>query len=203
MHFPSWAQNVGAWISAAILMLLSGLNLAQLKRSNESHRLQPVGLLGRLLERFAKTRHPAAVALLGALFALSFDTLSQALLFSATAVKFQGWISALVLAVLFTLGMTLLDGLNGVWLARLLRTADRTGMSIARAVGAGVSVLGMLVAATGMARLLSARVDSIIQAQEAFYGVAFVALLVVIPVLLVKWPKHRVSPPLLHAPHGQ
>jgi len=189
LKVPAWVENVGGWISAAILLLLSALNLAQLMRSRESDRLKPVGLLGRLLARFARTRHPAAVALLGALFALSFDTLSQALLFSATAVEFQGWISALVLGVLFTLGMTLLDGLKGAWLARLLRTADRTGMSIARAVGSGVSVLGLLVAGTGMARLLSARVDSIIQAESGFYAVVLIGLVIVIPVLLITWPK--------------
>ena len=52
-------------------------------------------------------RSPWAIAAVGALFALSFDTLSQTALFSLAAVQFGGLMHAQVLGALFVAGMLL------------------------------------------------------------------------------------------------
>ncbi len=61
---------------------------------------------------------------IGAAFALSFDTVSQAALFTATAVYFGGLEDALALADTFLLGMLVTDGANGLWISRLIAPAD-------------------------------------------------------------------------------
>jgi len=123
---PAWAVNLGEWSAIGVLLILGVVNLRQLMRAPADGPMAPVGVQGRLLSRLTRTANPIGIAAVGALFALSFDTISQALLFSATAVRFQGWKSALILGGLFTLGMLLLDGLNGAWMARLLDRADKT-----------------------------------------------------------------------------
>jgi high-affinity nickel-transport protein len=46
-----------------------------------------VGLKGRWLGRLARVSDPLGVAMVGALFALSFDTVSQAALFAVAGVQ--------------------------------------------------------------------------------------------------------------------
>ena len=94
---------------------------------------------GRLLGNLRHASHPALIALVGALFALSFDTLSQAAFFALTATQFGGWQHALVLALLFTFGMLLTDGINGLWIARLIARADQVALVASRVMGLVVS----------------------------------------------------------------
>lgn len=60
---------------------------------------------------------PLGVVAIGALFAVSFDTLSQAIMFSATAAHVGGPLGAVILGGVFALGMALVDGLNSRWIA--------------------------------------------------------------------------------------
>ena len=66
----------------------------------------------------------------GVLFALSFDTLSQAALMAATGAASQGLAAVALLAGAFVLGMIMADGLNGWWVAHLVQ---RPGAGSARA----------------------------------------------------------------------
>jgi high-affinity nickel-transport protein len=86
------------------------------------------------------------------LFALSFDTLSQAAFFALTASQFGGWQHALLLAALFMLGMLLTDGINGLWIARLIARADQVALIASRVMGLVVSGVSLLVAAFGAPR---------------------------------------------------
>lgn len=87
----------------------------------------------------------------GMLFALSFDTVSQAALFAVTAMRHGGWQSALLLSLLFLAGMLIVDGLNGAWMARLMVRADRTALVASRTMALAVSGVGLLVAGVGVA----------------------------------------------------
>ena len=107
-----------------------------------------------------------AVALVGALFALSFDTLSQAAFFALTATQFGGWQHALVLALLFMLGMLLTDGINGLWIARLIHRADQTALIASRVMGLVVAGVSLLVAGFGAAKLLLPAVDAWSEGKE-------------------------------------
>lgn len=51
--------------------------------------------------------------LVGALFALSFDTMSQVAFFSISVQAGQSWMTPMLLGLVFMLGMIVTDGLNG------------------------------------------------------------------------------------------
>ena len=151
---PEWFGILGSLISIAFLVALGSLNLAAVLRAGPDEVVQPVGLKGRMLGNLRHASHPALIALVGALFALSFDTLSQAAFFALTATQFGGWQHALALALLFMLGMLLTDGINGLWIARLIARADQVALVASRVMGLVVSGISLLVAGFGVAKLL-------------------------------------------------
>ena len=105
---PQWLEYTGAWISIGVLVALGLANLMTVLRTAPG---QPVALAGVrshwLPERLASASHPAVIAAVGAAFALSFDTISHALVFSMTGASLAGWAFAAILGVVFTGGMAL------------------------------------------------------------------------------------------------
>lgn len=151
---PGWLLAFGAWVSIAVLLLLALLNIASLRRGAPHEHARPVGLRGRW---FARLTHggPAAAAGLGALFALSFDTLSLAALFAVSASQHGGWQGALLCALAFTAGMLIVDGANGLWIARLLRRSDRAAVAASHLMGWAVVVVSLATAGLGLTGQLS------------------------------------------------
>jgi nickel/cobalt transporter (NiCoT) family protein len=174
---PEWFGLLGALISIAFLVAIGSLNLAAVLRAAPDEVVQPLGLKGRLLGKLRYVSHPALVALVGALFALSFDTLSQAAFFALTATQFGGWLPAALLASLFMAGMLLTDGINGLWIARLIARADQVALVASRVMGLVVSGISLLVAAFSMARLLSPAVDQWSDGKELMFGFMLVMLI--------------------------
>jgi len=188
---PEWFGILGAVISITFLIALGSLNLAAVLRAGPDEVVQPVGLKGRLLGNLRHASHPALIAVVGALFALSFDTLSQAAFFALTATQFGGWQHALALALLFMLGMLLTDGINGLWIARLIARADQVALVASRVMGLVVSGVSLLVAGFGVAKLLSPAVDAWSEGKELGFGfmlVAIIALSFVVAVRLTRRP---------------
>ncbi|MBL8429524.1 MAG: nickel transporter [Dechloromonas sp.] len=167
---PEWFGTLGALISIGFLVVLGTLNLSSVLAAEAGEMVRPVTIRGRLLGRLRHASHPALIALVGALFALSFDTLSQAAFFALTATRFGGWEHALVLALLFMLGMLLTDGINGLWIARLIARADQAALVASRVMGLVVSGISLLVAAFGAAKLLSPAVDAWGEGKELLFG---------------------------------
>jgi nickel/cobalt transporter (NiCoT) family protein len=149
---PAWLEDFGAIVSIAVLVALGAANLAISLRTPQGRAMRPVGLRGRwLLERLGRASHPIVVAAIGAAFAVSFDTLSHALLFSASGATAAGWLVAAALGLLFTAGMVLTDTLNGWWVARMMGAADAARAS--RIMGITVALLCFAIAAVGAAKL--------------------------------------------------
>src|ERR1051326_6989304 len=118
---PSSLEILGAAISIGVLAVLGVANVAALARAPAGRGVGVVGLRGRgWAERLSRANHPAIVAAIGAAFALSFDTISHAALFSLTGASLAGWRFAALLGGVFTCGMALTDALNGWWVARLV-----------------------------------------------------------------------------------
>lgn len=157
---PAALQATGAGLSIAVLLALGLANLLALLRSRPGQVLRPVGLRSRWLGRWLGARQPLAVAGVGMLFAFSFDTVSQAALFSLAGAQHGGAGAALLLALLFTLGMLVADGLNGWWLGRLLSGTDTAAAARAsRWMSAAVAAVALGVAGLGLARLLAPALD--------------------------------------------
>ena len=174
---PEWFGSLGAVISIAFLVALGSLNLAAVLAAGPREMVQPVGLKGRLLGKLRHVSSPPLIALVGALFALSFDTLSQAAFFALTATQFGGWAHALVLALLFMLGMLLTDGINGLWIARLIARADEVALIASRVMGLVISGISLLVAAFGAAKMLSPTVDAWGEGRELAFGFSLMAII--------------------------
>jgi high-affinity nickel-transport protein len=152
---PAWLTAFGAWTSIAVLLLLALLNIASLRRTHRHEPVRLVGLRSRWLGRVASAG-PLAAAGIGALFALSFDTLSLAALFAVSASQQGGWQSALLCALVFTAGMLATDGLNGLWITRLLRRSDQRALRASRLMGWAVVAVSVFSAGLGVAGQLSA-----------------------------------------------
>lgn len=174
---PPWFGTIGSVISIVFLVALGSLNLVAVLAAEPHEMVLPVGIKGRLLGNLRHVSHPALIALVGALFALSFDTLSQAAFFALSATQFGGWQHALMLAMLFMLGMLLTDGINGLWIARLIASADQVALIASRVMGLVVSGVSLLVAAFGAAKLLSPSLDAWSEGKELFFGFVLVAII--------------------------
>ena len=173
---PAWLEATGAWISITFLFALGLLNLYSVFAAPAGEVVAPAGLKSRLLGRLAQVSHPALIAAVGALFALSFDTVSQVALFSLTARSMSGWGFSVVLGAAFMLGMMTTDGVNGLWVARLLARADRRALVASRAMGLAIAGLSLLVGSYGVSRLFFPAIAGYTAERELLFGCAAVGI---------------------------
>ncbi len=148
-----WLEFAGAWISIGVLVALGVANLTAVLRATPGQAVALAGVRSHWLpERFARASHPAVIAAVGAAFALSFDTISHALVFSMTGASLAGWAFAAVLGVVFTAGMALTDAASGLWVARLVRSADQRAAAASRIMSFAVAFLCLVLAGLGVAK---------------------------------------------------
>lgn len=174
---PAWLEASGMWISLFFLTALGVLNLRAVLVTPPHEIVAPVGLKGRVLGRLNRAGHPLLVAVVGALFALSFDTVSQAALFAMTAAQFGGVQHALLLGLLFMLGMLVTDGVNGLWISRLIARADQLALIASRVMSVAVAGVSLLVAAFGVAKMTLPAVDAWSDGRELAFGSIVVAVI--------------------------
>jgi high-affinity nickel-transport protein len=174
---PEWLNMFGAWVSIGVLAALGLLNVQAVLRTNPSELVKPVALKGRFLGGLARAASPGLVALVGALFALSFDTISQAALFALTATQFGGWQHALMLGLLFMLGMLVTDGINGLWISRLICRADAIALIASRVMSLVVAGVSLLIAGLGALKLSVPAVETWSQGKELLFGAAVVGVI--------------------------
>lgn len=172
---PAWVEDFGAWISILFLLALGTVNLVAVFRAAPDEVVRIAGLKGRWLGRLSRASHPVLIACVGALFALSFDTLSQTALFSLTASSMAGWMFSVALGMVFMLGMIATDGINGLWISRLLNRADQRALIASRVMGLAVGGLSILVGLFGIARYFLPAVASRSEGHELLMGLAVVA----------------------------
>ncbi|MGE5468491.1 MAG: nickel transporter [Ignavibacteria bacterium] len=174
---PAWLETFGAWVSIAFLLALGFVNVHAVLRSEPGQIVRPVGLKGRFLGRLAQASRPCWIALVGALFALSFDTVSQAALFALTASQFGGWQHALMLGLLFMGGMLVTDGINGFWISRLIRRADEVAVLASRIMSLVVGGVSLAVGAFGVMKLSLPVVETWSDGKELLFGGLLVAVI--------------------------
>jgi high-affinity nickel-transport protein len=190
---PEWLEQTGAWISIGFLTLLGAANLAAVVCTPRHEVVRTFGLKGALFARLQRTRNPWLIGSIGALFALSFDTLSQAALFAVAAMQFGGVVPAATLAACFVAGMLAADGANGAWIAALIRRADRRERIASRIFGAAIASLCLVVAAIGAGKVAVTDVDAWLDGRELALGVAVIAIVALCYAVAVRWPRARVE----------
>jgi len=142
---PPLLKELGTCISVGVLVVLGVANLLMLFRTPADRPVPLAGIRSRwFAEQLGRTSHPVFIASIGAAFALSFDTISHALAFSLTGAAMAGWLFATLLGLVFTLGMVLVDALNGFWVA---------GLRGSRAVSATIAFLCLAIAASAASEL--------------------------------------------------
>lgn len=173
---PGWMEDIGAWTSIVFLAALGVLNLVTVLRAQPGEMVWPVAIKGRFLGRLQRTSKPLLIGLVGALFALSFDTMSQVALFALAGTQNGGSWNALMLGAVFTAGMLVTDGINGLWVARLIRHADHIACVASRVMGLAVGGLSLAVSGFGICKYVSPEVGAWSQGQELAIGLAFIAV---------------------------
>lgn len=168
---PPWLENTGAWISIGFLTLLGVANLVAVLRTPRGEVVHAVGIRGRFFERLTRAEHPVLIAAVGAAFALSFDTISQAVLFSITGSNLAGWLFAALLGLVFTAGMMATDALNGLWVSHLVRQADRRAAAASRVMSVAIAFTSLAIAGLAAARHAVPSLDS----QVESWGIALSA----------------------------
>jgi high-affinity nickel-transport protein len=174
---PAWVDTFGVGFSIVVLCLLGVLNLHGILTTAPGETVRPLGLRSGWLLRLLTARHPLSVILLGALFALSFDTLALTATFSVAASGLGGWQAAAGLGLLFMAGMVLTDGLNSFWVARLLTRADRRARVVSRFVGLMIVKLSFLVALVALFGLLMPTASGWIDDHALWIGLAIPGLI--------------------------
>ncbi len=150
LSMPQWLEGLGISISILTLLVLGGLNLyaAFNRHPAASH---PVGLKSWM--RF-QSGHPAIVLGIGALFALSFDTMTQAAFFSLAANHVSIEFYAFTLGVVFTCGMIVSDGINGFITARFIKQSGTRALIASRVMSFAIGSVSLFVAFAGISRLI-------------------------------------------------
>jgi len=171
---PAWLETSGVWISILFLTALGLINIRAVLAAAPDEVVQPVGLKGRFLGKLAHAGSPGLVALVGALFALSFDTVSQAALFALTATQFGGLGHALMLGLVFTVGMLVTDGINGLWISRLILRSDEIARVASRVIGLAVGTVSLLIAAFSGGKMLFPRLAAWSEGKELAFGAAVI-----------------------------
>ncbi|WP_159500585.1 HoxN/HupN/NixA family nickel/cobalt transporter [Microbacterium sp. 18062] len=169
--FSPLAMFAGIWgplVSSAFLIAVAGLNIRSLVRS----RSQPEGeqsaggpVSRALIRRGIRLDRPWKMYVVGLLFGLGFDTASTIALIvlAGGAVVALPWYAALVFPLLFTAGMALCDGLNGIGMSRIYAWGieDRSRRRFDTALLSMSVLSALLVAAVGLASVAVEQVPGI------------------------------------------
>lgn len=140
--FPSYFDNVAAWVAITSLFLIGTLNTYNLLRTrNNQEEFQLSGLKGKFIPGVAKgTTNPFLIILVGALFALAAETVSQTAVWSLAA-KNAGEYTPLLLGLVFMFGMMITDTIDSFIVHKMVNQSSKIGQSASRFMGWVIVVL--------------------------------------------------------------
>ncbi|SDE54698.1 high-affinity nickel-transport protein [Priestia aryabhattai B8W22] len=134
--FPAFIETFATWVSIFSLFLIGTLNIYNLLRTkgnNEQFHLS--GIKEKFISKIAKgTTNPFLIILVGALFALAAETISQTAVWSLTAVNSVEYMP-LALGFVFMLGMMITDTIDSLIVYRMINQASKLGQSTSRVTG--------------------------------------------------------------------
>lgn len=175
-QLPGWIDDIGAWTSIALLLALAAVNFKAVWTTPPQAVVASVGIKSKILGRL-ETARPAAIVGIGALFAISFDTLSQTALFAIAATSLAGGGFAFLLGLVFMAGMMATDGLNGWWVAKLLARADLRARIASRVMGLAVAGLSLAIGLYGLGKILAPSLRAQGEAIERWFAPLIVLVL--------------------------
>jgi high-affinity nickel-transport protein len=184
---PTWLESTGVAISVVFLIALGIANLSAAWRATPSQVVRPVGFRSRLVPQ---VRHPIGILGVGMLFAFSFDTISQATFIAVAGSQLGGAGPTVIASLCFVAGMLVTDGLNGLWIARLLRGADRRAAAASRAMAFVIGLCSLGVGLLAISALALPQVGAWTETYGIWLGLSVALTATVTFVLAV-----RLTPP--------
>jgi high-affinity nickel-transport protein len=152
-HIPQWFEGLGKGISLFFLLFFGALTLWSVFFSMGAAQV-PLGIKSFLAKRLSqRPLSPLAVLGIGALFALSFDTLSQVALFAMTGSMASASLLAGLLGLSFTGGMLVSDGLNGLVISSLIQKAQRGSLVLSKTLGLGIALFSLYLGFIGLSEI--------------------------------------------------
>ncbi|WCK55645.1 sodium:proton antiporter [Aneurinibacillus sp. Ricciae_BoGa-3] len=141
-RFPQYFDTVSTWVSILSLFLVGTLNIYNLLRTKSSKQeFQLNGIKGKFIPQFAKgTANPFLIILIGGIFALAADTVTQTSAWALVAAHSGGYMSIIV-GVIFMFGMMLTDTIDSLFSYQMINKSGKIGHSASRAIGWVIVVL--------------------------------------------------------------
>lgn len=135
--FPYYFDTLVTWISVVSLFMIGTLNIFNLLRtrstSNESFQIK--GIKGKFLPRIVQeTTNPFLVILIGGLFAMAADTVSQTSMWAIAAGN-SGSYMPFLLGITFIIGMMCTDTIDSLVAFLMINQSSRLGQSASRIMG--------------------------------------------------------------------
>lgn len=154
-HIPEWLDGFGKMVSISFLILFGLLNLYSIWHSHPQQVI-PISWQNYIVKKLnSKMYSPLTIVAIGALFALSFDTVSQVALFSLSASLLAGWLFSGILGLFFMLGMMISDGVNGLLVSILIQRVDGSTFAIiSRGLGLSISLFSLALGVIGLFDIL-------------------------------------------------
>jgi len=140
--FPDYFNEFASWVSIISLFLIGTLNIYNLLRTKANNdEFQLSGIKGKFISKFAKgTTNPLLIIMVGALFALAAETVSQTAIWSLAAGS-SGKYMPLVLGLVFMLGIMITDTIDSLIVYRMINQSNQLGQSASRVMGWMIVVL--------------------------------------------------------------
>ncbi|WP_144553271.1 sodium:proton antiporter [Bacillus sp. X1(2014)] len=134
--FPAYFDNFASWVSIISLFLIGTLNTYNLLRTkNKNEEFQLSGLKGKFIPKVAKgTTNPFIIILVGALFALAAETVSQTAVWSMAASN-TGKYTPLFLGLVFMFGMMITDTIDSMIVYKMVNQSSQIGQAASRLMG--------------------------------------------------------------------
>lgn len=195
MRLPEWVDAASGWATVLLLAAIGAINLLSLRGGREPSGPQG-GPRSRLLGGLLSTGHPAAIFAVGALFAVSFETLTQASVFALGAsaagagaasegVAQSVWLP-LALGLTFTTGMIVTDSANGLWLFRLASNTRRHSGQAMRRLALAIGLLSLAMALWAALRMSVPAVDAFLEGSELPTGIGIIVLVAVCYLIAIR-----------------
>lgn len=140
--FPTYFDTFASWVSIISLFLIGTLNtynLLRTRKNNEEFQLS--GLKGKFIPKLAKgTTNPLLIVLVGALFALAAETVSQTAVWTLAAGNTSEYIP-LLLGLVFMIGMMITDTIDSMIVYKMVNDSSKFGAAASRLMGWVIVVL--------------------------------------------------------------
>lgn len=135
-EFPAYFGVFATWIAITSLFAIGTFNVINLLKTTGSNNHYHVkGIKGKFIPRILReTTNPFLIILIGGLFALAADTVSQTAVWALAAANSSGYL-ALILGPVFMLGMMITDTIDSLIAHRMLTQSSTISRKASRMIG--------------------------------------------------------------------